>query len=40
MSGADPLGELLVDLLADRPSADAVGLVGGTGDLQQHGSPA
>jgi hypothetical protein len=34
------LGELVVGELAGRRDSAAVGVVGGTGDLQQHGSPA
>jgi hypothetical protein len=37
---ADVLGELVVGALACRRGSDAVGVVGGPGDLQQHGSPA
>ena len=36
---ADVLGELLVDLLPDRRPVGAVGVVGGTGDLQQLARP-
>src|ERR1044072_7402134 len=35
MGSADVLGELLVSLLAGRRRPGAVGVVGGTGDLQQ-----
>src|SRR5829696_8684262 len=36
---ADVLGELVVDLLPDRRPVGAVGVVGGTGDLQQLARP-
>jgi hypothetical protein len=37
---ADALGELLVGALTCRRGIGTVGVVGGPGDLQQHGSPA
>jgi hypothetical protein len=37
---ADALGELLVGPMPGRDDTGAVSVVGGTGDLQQHGSPA
>jgi hypothetical protein len=37
---ADQFGELLVGELAGREGASTMGVVGGPGDLQQHGLPA
>jgi hypothetical protein len=40
VGSADVLGELVVGELAGRRDGAAVGVGGGTGDLQQHGRPA